>query len=1049
MLNVSARARGFACLSVLFFLLVPISQSQAVSPEHFGGMKWRSIGPYRAGRVSAVAGVPTEKNVYYIGTPGGGVWKTTDAGQTWKPIFDGERVASIGAMAVAESDPNLVFVGTGEQTQGNGVYRSPDGGKSWTNIGLQQTHIITGLIVDPKDPNTIIVGAQGDVKSGDQRGIFRTKDGGKNWQKVFYKDDHTAVMNMEVAADDPKTLYATTWTRRTGPPNAAPPANKPEQDAGIYRSTDEGATWTQVEGKGLPPESWGRIGVAVAPGSQGNTVFAIVSQGLFKSEDGGANWVQITKDPRILGSFYFSRVFVDPKNPQAVYVAQTTMYRSLDGGKTFEAFYGAPSGDDIHNMWINPLDTRNMILGVDQGAIVSVNGGESWSSWYNQPTGQFYHVTTDDKFPYYVYAAQQDSGTAAVASRSDYGQITYRDWEPTGGFEFSFIAPDPLNPNLVYIGGWYGSVLRFDRVTGQIVHVLVRSGKYRTAGMAPIAFSPHDKHALYAGANYLLKTTDGGVNWTEVSPDLTLKPPPANAPVSATGQRPANHGVITTIAPSTLKDGEIWAGTNNGLIHLTRDGKTWQNVTPAGLPERCTVEAIEASHLDPGTAYATVIAQQDLRPYAFRTHDFGATWQPISSGLPDNAVMRVVRDDPERKGLVYSGTETGAWVSFDDGDHWQSLQLNLPTTPVRDIVVHGNDLAIATYGRSLWILDDLSPLRQTNTTNTESARLFKPAKAIRTRWDMNQDTPLPMETPAGKNPPDGAIIDYYLPSAANRELKLSIYDSRNELVREFSTTLEPIDPTPPNVPAYWFSAPTVLTGRAGHNRFVWDLRYPTPRALHYGYYGSELDYIEYTLADHAIPGETPREQPQGPFAVPGQYTVLLNVNGKEYRQPLTVILDPRVHVSQADLQQQLDTERNISAQMAATHSGYQYLKSLKSAILERQKSVANDKPALELLEGLSKQVTDLAEGSPTELGIGPLNRELARLATMIESGDSRPAAALQSGVDQSCQQLGKRLAQWRELQAGAMASTNALLQKGGQQPLPVMSKIPMGPNCSK
>ena len=1044
MLSVSSRIRRFAGHSTLLLLLVSISQSQAVSPEHFAAMRWRSIGPFRAGRVSAAAGVPTEKNVYYIGTPGGGVWRTMDAGQTWRPIFDAERVASIGAVAVADSDPNLVFVGTGEQTQGNGVYKSTDAGKTWTNIGLQQTHIITGLIADPKDPNIIIVGAQGDVNSGDQRGVFRTTDGGKNWQKVFYKDEHTAVMNLEVAPDDPRILYATTQTRRAGPPTPGQP-NRSEQDAGILKSTDEGATWTQVPGRGLPADSWGRTGVAVVPGSNGNTVFAIVAQGLFKSEDGGTTWVQITKDPRIVGSGYFSRVFVDPKNPQVVYIAQTTMYRSLDGGKTFDGFYGAPSGDDIHNMWINPLDTRNMILGVDQGAIISVTGGESWSSWYNQPTGQFYHVTTDDKFPYYVYAAQQDSGTAAVASRSDYGEITYRDWEPTGGFEFSFIAPDPLNPNHVYIGGWYGSVLRFDRVTGQIVHVLVRSGKYRTAGMAPIAFSPYNPRALYAGANFLLKTTDGGVNWTEASPDLTVKPSSANAPSSASGQRSA---VITTIALSTLKDGEIWVGTNNGLIQLTRDGKRWQNVTPPGLPARCTIEALEASHLDPGTAYATVIAQQDLRPYAFRTRDFGATWQSISAGLPEDAVMRVVRDDVARKGLLYAGTETGPWVSFDDGDHWQSLQLNLPTTPVRDVVVHGNDLAIATYGRSLWILDDLSPLRQLDPRAADMARLYKPAKAIRTRWDMNQDTPLPSETPAGKNPPDGAIIDYYLPSASTGELRLSIYDSQNEMVREFSSTPGPIDETPPNVPDFWFAPPTVLTKSAGHNRFVWDLRYPTPKALHYGYYGSELDYIEYTLADHAIPGETPREQPQGPFIVPGQYTIVLHVNGKEFRQPLSVTLDPRVHVSQADLRQQLDTEKNISAQMAATYSGYQYMKSLKKAIADARTSLAENKDAAGQLDGLAKQIADVADGTVTELGIGPLNRELARLATMIESGDSRPAAVLQSGVDQSCQELNKRLDQWRGLQSET-ASANAMLQKNGRTALPTMKEIPVGPNCTK
>lgn len=1047
MLPFGGRVRGAFYFAILVVLFSSIANSQTVSPDHFNSLRWRLIGPFRAGRVSAVAGVPTEPNVYYIGTPGGGVWKTDDAGQTWNPISKDIPVASIGAMAVAESDPKLVFAGTGEQTQGDGVYRSNDGGTTWTNIGLRETHVITGLVVDPQNPDIIAVGVQGDLTSGDQRGVFRTRDGGKTWQKVLYKDEHTAVMDLEVAPDDSKTMYATTWVTRTGRPNT--PANgtaKAEQDAAIYRSLDEGATWTQVAGKGLPTEPMGRVGVSVAAGSGGKTVFAIAAQGLYRSDDGGENWVRSTEDPRILGSWYFSRVFCDPKDPKVVYVAQTTMYRSVDGGKTFDGFYGAPSGDDIHLIWVNPLDTRQMILGVDQGAIVSVNGGQTWSSWYNQATGQFYHVTTDDKFPYHVYAAQQDSGTADVTSRSDYGEITYRDWEPTGGFEFSFIAPDPVNTNYVYIGGWYGSVLRFDRVTGQIVHVLVRSEKYRTAGMAPIAFSPQDPHALYAGANYLLKTTDGGITWQEVSPDLTKRAePPKN---EAEPGKPQHNppGVITSIALSTVKEGVMWAGTNNGLLHVKLDGKTWQNVTPPGVPERSSIEEIEASHHDAGTAYVTVIFQQDLHPHAYRTRDYGATWQPIANGLPDNAVMRVVRDDPQRKGLLYGGTEASMWVSFDDGDHWQSLQLNLPVAPVRDIAVHGDDIAIATYGRALWILDDVSPLRQLNANET-GVRLYRPAKPVRARWDMNQDTPLPKETPAGKNPPDGAIIDYYLPATTSGEVSLKIYDSHNNLVREFSSAPVEIDKTPPNVPEYWFAPPAVMPKVKGHNRFVWDLRYPAFRTLHYGYYGRELDYIEYTLADHAIPEETPREQPQGPLVVPGEYATVLTVDGKEYRQPLTVTLDPRVHVSQADLEKQLDTELNISEQMKATYAGYEYMKELYVATIERLKSLNGAKPESDQIISLQKEIVDLVEGKAADLGLGPLNRDLARLAEMIGSGDARPAAALQSGVDQSCKELEKRLAQWQGIEP-ELAKMNEALQKKGVAALPEM-KVPEGTRCQE
>ena len=807
-----------------------------------------------------------------------------------------------------------------------------------------------------------------------------------------------------------------------------------------------------MEGKGLPTEPMGRVGVAVAPGTNGMRVYAIATQGLFRSDDGGASWQRSTTDPRILGSGYFSRVFVDPKNADFVYVAQTSMYRSTDGGRSFEAWAGAPSGDDFHVLWINPANTQNMILGVDQGAIVSVDGGNTWSSWYNQATGQFYHVSTDQQFPYYVYAAQQDSGTAAVPSRSDYGEITYRDWAPTGGFEFSYIAPDPVNPNYVYAGGWYGTVLRYDKTTGQIVHLLVRSSKYRTANMAPIAFSPQDPHTLYAAAQYVLKSNDGGFNWQEVSPDLTQKTE------AAKGKPDPRRAVIYTLALSPVKAGVIWAGTGNGIIQVTKDGKTWQNVTIPGLPERSGVTSLEASHYDAAAAYAVVNGFHELRPLIYRTRDYGQSWQLINTGLPDSGNARIIREDPVRRGLLYAGTWNGIYVSLDDGDRWQTLQLNLPTASVTDLDVHGDDLVASTFGRSLWILDDITPLRQFDAKWLQSdAYLLRPRNVVRARWDMSQDTPLPPETPAGDNPPDGAIVDYFLKSAPAGDIKLpviklSIYDAQNHLVREYTDVPPTFDKTPANAPEYWFAPPAALSKKAGLNRFAWDLRYPAMKTLRYSYYGNTLDYIEYTLSDHAVPGEFPRELQPGPFVVSGEYSLVLTVNGKTYREPLTVTLDPRVHASQSDLVQQLDAEKNISAQMAASYDGYDQVRALRVALADRQKSLGADatkKDAADALKALDDQAADIGDGKPEELGVGPLNRELARLAFMIESGDARPAALLQSGVDQSCQGLAKRLTQWRELNQQKILPVNALLQKYNLAPAPVSANIPTAPECRK
>jgi photosystem II stability/assembly factor-like uncharacterized protein len=1004
-----------------------------------------------------VAGVTAQPSVYYFGTPGGGVWKTTDAGRVWKPIFDEVPVASVGAVAVAPSSPNIVYVGTGEQTPGNGVYKSTDAGASWTNVGLADTRYISTALVDPNNPDLVLVAAAGDRSSSSARGIFKSTDGGKTWSKVLSKEQAAAI-DMCFAPDDSHIVYAVLGRR--GPGAAAPAQGS---DSGIYRSADQGASWQAVSGQGLPAAGLGRVGVAVAPRTQGRGVLAIMNQGLFRSDDSGATWRRTTTDPRIVGSTYFSRVFVDPASPDNVYVAQTSLYRSTDGGQTFAAFAGAPSGDDFHVMWIDPGDSRRMILGVDQGAIVSVDGGQSWTSWYNQPTGQFYHVSTDNAFPYRVYAAQQDSGTAAVVSRSDFGEITYRDWSPVAGFEIAHIAPDPADPNTVYSGGWYGSVLRFDRTTGQYAHVFVRGNNYRTAGAAPLVFSPQDPHTLYLGTQYVLKTTDRGVNWQPVSPDLTVSSRPASSPAAPTaGPAGRRTAAITTLSPSRLKSGVMWAGTSNGLIQLTTDGgASWVDVSvfdvlkpdasaperggasPSGPAARAFISNLEASPHDPGSAYASVNVGQESTPYIFRTRDAGHTWQPIVAGLAPDVIVRVVRADPIRKGLLFAGTETGVYVSFDDGDHWQPLQLNLPATSVRDLVVHGDDLVAATFGRALWILDNLTPLRQMDSSITGSnAFLFRPQTALRVRWDVNQDTPLPPDTPAGQNAPDGAIIDYYLKSAPSGEVRMAVYDKSGSLVREFSSESPPPPPPFPNAPDYWFAPPERLTRAPGMNRFVWDLRYTHPRALPYNYYGALIDYTEYTLADHAIPGQTPRFQPQGPLVLPGQYSVLLTVGGKQYRQPLEVKLDPRIHTPESALAKQLDLEKTIANQMAISFDAFNQIRTLRSALADTRKSFTghtspDGAPDINgLLGALEQKLAALAEGTRSEGGFGSVNRDFARLATMVQSADIEPPRTARDAAVESCKVLNRSLAGWRQVNSHDLPSLNDMLKQSGAAMLP-------------
>ena len=1072
----SCRRIPFVSAVATLLLILNVSSlansQQMPGPDQFSGMKWRLLGPFRAGRVTAVAGVPGDPTTYYFGTPGGGVWKSTNGGRVWSPIFDSVPVPSIGAVAVAPSASNVIYVGTGEQTRGKGIYRSNNNGATWSAAGLQDVPFIQAILVDPQNPEVAVAGGNSigfgilwhpvpKSATTDNRGIFRTTDGGKTWTKVYSNDATFGVIDMCADPDDPHTMYALLYHPESGPGKTAiPPTSE------IVKSSDGGQTWSPMTIKGLPDKGLGRVGVAVAAGTKGQRLYAIVDQGFFRSDDGGANWYQSTKDPRILGSPYFSRIFPDPKNPDLLYVAQTSLYRSTDGGKTFEAFVGAPSGDDFHVLWIDPQNPARMLLGVDQGAIVSVDAGKSWTSWYNQPTGQFYHVSTGNQFPYRVYGAQQDSGTAGILSRSDYGEILLQDWYSVGGFEYSFIEEDPVHPNYVYSGGWYGSVVRFDKDTGEIAVVFERGKKYRFSEMAPLAFSPQNPSVLYQGTQFVLKTTDGGKSWREISPDLTAyKEPPEESeeakqePKEKPTEEPNKEAkdkekeekpepakprpaAISALAPSPVKAGQIWVGTDDRIVQLTRDeGKSWQNITPPGLAEPLQILYVEPSYTDAATAYLTIGGtRESTPPNILRTHDYGKTWQKIVNGFPADEMVRVVRADPKRKGLLFAGTDTTVYVSWDDGDHWQPLTLNLPPTPITDLKIHDNDLVISTFGRSLWILDDVTPLREVNPEIASSAaHLFTPATAVRVRWDNYEDTPYPSETPAGQNPPDGAILNYFLKNAATTPLTLTIYDDKGAEITRYTSDPKSVQLPPANVPEYWFAPPAALTKTAGVNRFAWDLRYPTPTTLPYGYYGELLEYTEYTLADHAVPGLTPREQPRGPLVVPGKYTVELSYAGKTYKQPLTIAADPRIHASQGDLVEQRDVALMASRGMKSSFDTFHQVDALRKSLDQAQKSLSGpdvDKTK-SAADALRKKLDKVEKGTKSAPGIGPVNRELARLIFSVESADMRPADTVKAAIQQNCDALTNSLSQWQQLNQQDVAAFNQLLSGTKASALPV------------
>jgi photosystem II stability/assembly factor-like uncharacterized protein len=1055
-------------------LLSAIFAGQAVAAQQFdqklfGEMKWRCIGPFRGGRTVAISGVPHQPNVFYMAAVNGGVWKTTDFGNTWNPIFDDLPTGSVGALAVAWSDPNIIYVGSGEGLQrpdlatGDGIYKSTDAGKTWTHLGsdkggLRDAQQITAILVDPKDANRVFVAAEGHPYGPNaERGVFRSTDGGQTFKKILYKDENTGAADIVFDPANPQTIYAALWAARVAPWEVRSGASIYIAGSGLYKSTNGGDTWTQLT-KGLPgaSEGVGRIGIVVAPSDSKRiyvTAEATKGAGIYRSDDAGESWKQVNDDHRIGGRGPGAMgIAVAPDSPDVIYVANTTTWKSTDGGKSFVGFKGAPGGDDYQRIWISTEHPQIMALSSDQGAVISVNAGATWSSWYNQPTGQFYHVTTDDRFPYWVYGAQQESGSAATLSRSDYGEITFRDWHLIGIFEYGYVAVDPLDPNILY-GDWLTRTKQDISEFAKVTPEAIRRGEYRYARTLPVVFSPLEPHTLCFAANVLFKTTDAGNSWDVISPDLTREsyeiPANLGAFAAADPEKGKHRGVIYAVAPSYKEVNTIWAGTDDGLIHITRDGgKNWQNVTPPQLKPWSKVSIIEASHFDAGTAYAAInsFRLDDLRAHIYRTRDFGKSWAEITKGIPEGGASNVVREDPVRKGLLFAGTEGSVYVSFDDGDNWQPLQLNLPHTSMRDLTIHGGDLIVATHGRSFWILDDITPLRQLNAEIAkESVHLFAPQKAMRFRWNRNPDTPLPPEEPAGKNPPDGAIIDYYLAADATQPVALEILDSQDHPVRRYASTdkpeaMEKIAAEHP-IPMYWVRPAQILSASAGMHRFVWDAHYAPPDSLSH----------EFPIA--AIVHDTPK-YPLGAWALPGHYKVKLTVNGESYVQPLIVRMDPRITSSQEDLHKQFEMQMGSVEGMNESFEALSQIKSVRAQLKDRaakagkgalaDKIGALDKLAAELEGAAQPSFFGLPSSGKQPENFSTLNQHFGNILAVADSADVAPTTQA-TAVDKELKEaLEKLVSRWTNLRGQGIAPMNEELKKAGLAPVDT-DKLPDAP----
>ena len=1047
--------------ALMLLAMAPASRAfaQPIPDAQLAGLEWRLLGPFRGGWGTMAAGIADQPDTFYFGAAGGGVWKTSDAGTTWQPMSDGLAAAPIGAIAIAPSMPNVIYAGSGHPeprydiAAGDGLYRSTDGGAHWQHAGLTATRHIGAILVDAKNPDTVLVGALGHIFGPNpERGVFRTTDGGKSWTKTLFIDDNTGVVDLAVDPAQPNIVFAAAWQARNWPWLSYFTPIEGDGSA-IYQSLDNGVTWKRLAGEGWPTGKLGRIGLAATHlTSNATRIYASIDSadhgGLYRSDDGGARWQKVN-DAKAVSTWYESRLTVAPGDPDTLYTVGQSIHRSSDAGKTFTIIKGAPGGDDYHHLWINPKHPERMITASDQGTVVSVDGGRHWSDWYNQPTGQFYHLAADNRFPYWIYSGQQDSGTVGIASRSDYGALSFRDWHPVGGDERDYDLPDPADPNIVYGSGLGGRISRWDARTGEVQNVSpwpvssygarATEVKYRYTWITPIAFSAQAPHALYSAAQVLFRSMDQGRHWDTISPDLTGKRDGAqhcDGDVAISAATACGYGVIFSIAPSPKNNDEIWIGTDNGLVQLTRDGgKSWNNITPKGIPDWAKISTLDVSVLEPGTAYAAVDnhRQDDFRPRILRTHDYGNSWTAITHGLADGHFVSVVRADPVRRGLLFAGTDVGVYVSFDDGAQWQPVQRNLPVAWVRDLLVHGNDLIAATQGRAIWVLDDVSPLRQLDAQTAKAGTyLFAPAPAFRVRADQNKDTPPPAETALGKNPPNGAIIDYTLARSAKR-VTLEIRDAAGHSLRRFYSNDTSPQPTAERYfAADWVKPAQKLATDAGAHRFVWDLRMPRPKAVQYGY----------SIA--AVLGDDTPIVPRGSLALPGDYQVVLSVDGHEFRQPLRVEPDPRVQTVHAELEQAAQLSQAIETELARVWQGYGEVDAVHKQLdaLTKSGAAAAQSPTQEAIAAFAAKIDPLRAGKGESApNLGAISEALGALASDIEGADRAPTAPQEQMLTAYRARLERALAQWQSLREHDLVTLNAQLRQARLQEIHVPKPV--------